>query len=487
MKKAFLRVLGVGMALTMFLTTFTACGNKEDSSNTASNSSVAAATTSAGDAKKVYDENGLPMDEKVTLKTAYFEGGYGKEWVEELAAAFSKKFPNVTIELTGSPKIGDILNAKISANDDNDMFDMFYPMGVKTQDLINAGKLETLDILDREPYDKSGKKLRDLIPSAAYENMTLDEKGNPYVINMSAAMRGLFFNKAFFKENGWNENPKTWSEFLDLCEKIKATGVSPIVAFGNYISYITVPKLLEMAEVVGDKDIQKNFVEYNVPYYSSKSSVELHKRLAELGSKGYFDKGTGAVSHTESQMMIIQRKAAMVPTGTWVENEMKDATPAGFEWGFMTVPFRDNENQKLYSDFTANGGSFLVWKNKPELNKKWAKEFNLFILSLEGQQIIAKSGQIPVRNEYTEDQKLIETLQPMAKVTLDYYAKNKVEIFNLIFHSYTVSDANFSQWNKLFNESLPGIVKGETKDIEAKLKEVDSYLEKAQPSKVKIK
>jgi hypothetical protein len=39
----------------------------------------------------------------------------------------------------------------------------------------------------------------------------------------------------------------------------------------------------------------------------------------------------------------------------------------------------------------------------------------------------------------------------------------------------------------LFNESLPGIVKGETKDIEAKLKEVDSYLEKAQPSKVKIK
>lgn len=442
-------------------------------------------STGTGGSSEVYAENGLPKNEKVTLKVAFFEAGYGREYVDELAAAFSKKFPNVKIELTASPKIGDIINPKIAANDNEDMYDFFLPSGVKTQDLINAGKLEAFDILDREPYDMKGSKLRDLIPSAAYENMALDEKGNPYAINMSAAMRGLFYDKAFFKQNGWNENPKTWSEFLALCESIKAKGVSPIISFGNYIDYMTKPKILEMAEVVGDKDMEKNFVEYGVPFYSSKAYVELYKRVAELGSKGYFDKGTGAVSHTESQMMAIQHKVALVPSGTWIENEMKDATPEGFEWGFMTVPFRNTADQKMYGDYSASGSSFFIWKDKPELNKKWAKEFKLFMLSMEGQEIIAKSGQIPVRIEYTKDQKKIETLEPMAKTVLNYYEKNSVELFNQGFHTHTINDPNFSQWNKLYFETIPGIAKGEVKDIEAKLKEIDSYLEKSQPAKVK--
>lgn len=151
----------------------------------------------------------------------------------------------------------------------------------------------------------------------------------------------------------------------------------------------------------------------------------------------------------------------------------------------MTIPFRDSASQTMYNDYSARGSSLYIWKGKSELNKQWAKEFKLFMLSLEGQAIIAKSGQIPVRNEYMQDQSKIATLQPMAKVVLDYYQKNSVELINMGFHTYTVDDPSFQQWNKLYLEKLPSIAKGEVKDVEAELKGIDAYLEKAQSAKTK--
>lgn len=325
MKKLF-RVI---LALVMILALAAGCQSPSQSEKTSPSPSGANATSSSPSPSatepesNVYPENGLPKDEDVTLKFALFEGGNGREYADDLVAAFTSKFPNVKIEITASPKIADIINARITANDDKDMFDIFTKNGVNVDDLIRAGKLEAYDILDRETYDDSGKKLRDLIPEATYQSALVDENGNPYEINTSVSMRGLFYNKAFFKQNGWNENPQTWSEFLELCETIKATGISPIVSYGNYLAYLVEPKILEMANVVGDNEIHTNYLEYSVPYYSSKAYVELHKRLAELGSKGYIDKGSGTVTHTESQMMAIQNRAAMVPSGTWIENEMK--------------------------------------------------------------------------------------------------------------------------------------------------------------------
>lgn len=45
--------------------------------------------------------------EKETLKVAVFEGGYGKAFWEEVVKRFEADYPNVTVELTASPKIGE--------------------------------------------------------------------------------------------------------------------------------------------------------------------------------------------------------------------------------------------------------------------------------------------------------------------------------------------------------------------------------------------
>lgn len=45
----------------------------------------------------------------------------------------------------------------------------------------------------------------------------------PYVANCA----GVLYNRSMFKEHGW-DIPQTWSEFISLCEKIKAEGINPI-------------------------------------------------------------------------------------------------------------------------------------------------------------------------------------------------------------------------------------------------------------------
>jgi N-acetylglucosamine transport system substrate-binding protein len=46
------------------------------------------------------------------------------------------------------------------------------------------------------------------------------------------------------------------------------------------------------------------------------------------------------------------------------------------------------------------GGSGYIWKNRPELNKKWTKEFNLWLLNLDIQNKFAQAGGVPTRRDF---------------------------------------------------------------------------------------
>ena len=44
---------------------------------------------------------------------------------------------------------------------------------------------------------------------------------------LSANAAGILYNKDMFEQNGW-EIPETWSEFISLCDEIKASGTDPL-------------------------------------------------------------------------------------------------------------------------------------------------------------------------------------------------------------------------------------------------------------------
>lgn len=426
-KTAFISLIAVSM--------LAACSgnNNSPAASTNSESSPAATTESStsptASESNVYPENGLPKDEKVTLKFAFWENGNGREWIDYAMETFKKKFPNVDFDTTYSPTIETIIGTKISAGNDEDMFDIFsFNVAGGAAPLAEAGKLEPQDDLwDHKAYDNPDKTLKDL-QSGLYEG-TARMGGKMYALPYNQSLTGLFYNKKLFEEQGWNQNPKTWQEFVALTDEIKAKGIIPITYPGKYPGYLNfgfgVAQQFEVAAYSGDVEkFEDTYRKYLTPFYTTNESKTVYGHIYELGKKKAFPEGVAALSHTQSQMQLLQGQAAMALTGEWVQNEMKDSIPDGFQWGFMLAPMGDNPEYTKYYQIYPSGGHF-IWAAKPELNKQWAKEFIVWMWNLDVQQQLAeKAGSLPVRVDYMNDQVLVDKLLDAPKAVLTYLKNN---------------------------------------------------------------
>lgn len=441
--------------------------------------------TAAPPESAVYEENGLPKDEKVVLKVGFFEAGMGREWFDYAMDTFKEKFPNVSFEVTYSPKIGDLTATKIAANNDDDMFDLFsavLPGGSAAQiPLAESGKIESQeDLWDRKAYDGNGKTIKELAIDGEFEGAPRI-LGKTYALPNSGTTAGLFFNKKLFEENGWNQNPKTWAEFVELGEAIKAAGIIPISTPGQVPDYINhafgVWKRFELAEINDRTNaFEADFREFRNEY-SSPEAVEVWKRVYELGQKGFFPDGLAALNHTQSQMQVLQGKAAMVSTGAWVQNEMKDSTPADFTWGFMAVPMGDDpESTKHIRGSISNG--FFIWSAKPELNKQWAKEFSVWLWNLDVQTVIAdKGGQLSVRKDFADDPARADKIQEASKAVAEYIKNNNVKMESG-FRNTTLADPSYAQALKMINEATSQIASGKQDPLPI-LEEAQKLIDKA--------
>lgn len=469
-----------GAAAVLSVTMLAACGG--NGGNAEPTASPESSSPPPNAEVEVYD-NGLPKNVEVTLKVGQQVGGYGREGFDKMVDSFTKKYPNVKFDVTASSDMKTILSTKISAGNDNDMFDLFNtaPAGGVVS-LAEAGKLEPMDdIWDYKLPDVPDKTVKDLSMPGMYESTPLIQ-GKRYEFAVYTSFGGLFFDKKLFEKHGWNQNPKTWEEFKQLLADIKADGIIPITFPGIYPSYhnwaFGTAKNFELADINGHaEEFIENYKTYTLPQYTAPETVETWTRIYELGQQGYFAEGLPALTHTQSQMQVLQGQAAMVSTGTHVENEMKEATPADFEWGYMAVPFRDSEEQKLWIRSGTTGFNY-IWAAKPDLNKKWAKEFIVWQLTLDNQQDAAENvGALPMRKDLIEDPSRTAKLMSSTKAVLEYITENEAHTYKAS-RSISISNPNLAQAEKLLDENIVKFALG-LQDPRPILEEAEKLLEKA--------
>jgi N-acetylglucosamine transport system substrate-binding protein len=66
--------------------------------------------------------------------------------------------------------------------------------------------------------------------------------------------------------------------------------------------------------------------------------VDSLKEMYMLHENGYIMEGTEGLNHTESQAEWLKGSAAFIPCGIWLENEMKDMIPDGFDMVIDQAP-----------------------------------------------------------------------------------------------------------------------------------------------------
>ncbi|WP_105614766.1 carbohydrate ABC transporter substrate-binding protein [Vallitalea okinawensis] len=351
------RILTLLLALILVFSTLAGCSN-EVKENTDTNKTVEEKGASN-------DQKGEP-EEKQVLDVAAFEGGYGRGYWDAVIEQFEEDHPNVEVELTISPKIVDIIRPRLVAGDPPDYI---YAGELDTLMLGDGALLPLNDVFESESLDGDGVLLKDKIIPGFLDYCSPLDDGNIYFAPVNMSVLGLFYNKGLFDEKGWEE-PQTWDEFFAFAEKAEETDRALFTYQGIYPVYNEFILGSMLASGAGKEEVDK-ILNYAEDAWEDPKVKEVLDVYGKIASENLLLEGTVAMNHTQAQTAFLQGQALFIPSGTWMENEMKDVTPEeGFKYGFIPAP-RLNAEDKPY----VNSGFERHYIPKNAKNIEMAKEF----------------------------------------------------------------------------------------------------------------
>ncbi|SFJ84402.1 N-acetylglucosamine transport system substrate-binding protein [Paenibacillus sp. UNC496MF] len=301
----------------------------------------------------------------------YFVGGYGDKWWTKVIDDFQKANPDLHVKALGGPKINEQNKPRwIGGNPP----DFVYIDGPELNDrqMVEDGQLEDLTDWIKDAKNVDGDKILDML---AQQPQQYD--GKIYNIPLVLNSWGIFWNKALFKEKGWQE-PQDFQQFLDVSDKIKAAGVTPFIHTGKYPYYINgaflYPAIVSANN--GDYTVLQDMAANKLEAFGSDAVKTALGKIVTLRDKGFIDKASIQINHTDSQMLFLQNKDAFIPNGLWLPNEMSKDIPQGFDFGFIPSITQD-AGQKI----VANTSTATVAVAKNAKNKDAAKAFLQFVFS----------------------------------------------------------------------------------------------------------
>ncbi|MEG0864306.1 MAG: ABC transporter substrate-binding protein [Clostridia bacterium] len=155
-------------------------------------------------------------------------------------------------------------------------------------------------------------------------------KSIPYQPNVY----NVFYNKEIFDKAGVTAEPKTWAEFLDVCEKIKAAGFIPLTSDD---AYIQTNIGYHLARLLGEAGVHKVVTEGL--WAEEPAVLKAAQDYQDLFTKGYLSPTMGSSVWPNNQNgELALGDAAMYLNGSWLPNEVKAMTGPDFVWGCFAYP-----------------------------------------------------------------------------------------------------------------------------------------------------
>jgi len=320
-------------------------------------------TSSTGGAASA--KNPLGVDESAPLEVVIFDGGYHdtyatKYHIPEYKAAFPKAADKV--KESSTQDIQGTLQPRFSGGNPPDVVDNSGTKYLDFGALIQDNQLQDLTKLyDAPSVDDPSKKVRDTLVPGTIEFGSYEVSGTskPFVLNYAYTVYGLWYNKQLWAKNGWTP-PKTWSDFTALLDKIKAAGIVPYSYAGANASYYQYLVILTSATKMGGTDILKNIDNLEDGAWMADAVKQSATAWGEIGAK-YSDKANLGLKHTDVQLKQDQDKVAIYPSGSWLESEQKDSTPATFTYNMFPVPsLTSSDKLEAEALYAAAGEPFIV-------------------------------------------------------------------------------------------------------------------------------
>lgn len=335
MRNKMIRLMAIAIALLMFQSLILAgCGDKKEP--------VEASQSSTSQVKA--EESSQPKDEglKGDFEVQIFEGGFGSSVWKNILDGFKKENPEVNIIANIGPKVNEQLNTRWISDNPPDF--IFLDGGnIPKIQWIKDGKLMDLTEWFKTAKSKdTGTPIKDkLLP-----NMLRYYDGKNYEAPIIFNTWGMWYDEKLFNDNGVTP-PTNFEELLAVGEQLKAKNIPTMCYTGVYSGYLNWGFVMPaIAAEGGEKFLNELLNSKNPEMFKSQVVKNVFTKLKTLVDKGYMMEGTVALDHTQSQMEWLNRRAALIPNGLWLENEMKKDIPADFKMKFIPSVSQD-KGQKM--------------------------------------------------------------------------------------------------------------------------------------------
>ena len=398
------------LALVLSLSLLAGCGG---GNNTPDNSQSGGNNQSSGDDKQPDDSqsNGGKQYEGVelTMWSMWTSEEAQAQVIKEAAAAFEEQTgAKINIEWKGRD-INQVLSASLESGEKFDIFEDDYTR------IAQQYVKYTYDLTDMAAavnYDSfSYACLNNQAITWVGDTLSKDGEEVPGFLNSiveQPQVGGIFYDKDAFENAGITAEPKTWSEFLDACQKLKDAGVGPIAQDSAYCDFAFYHQLVRH---LGEEKIKELAMNGG---WSGTAAEAAAQEIIDLVNSG--DLVDGAPDeYPSSQNKIGFGMAAMVVCANYVTTEVNTTTGTEINWGLFNYPAVDGgaDNAAAYA-----GANSLAITSYCE-NAQAAFDFIIFLTTGEFDQKMADTAnQIPADTRNPAPASLtgtIETLQSADK------------------------------------------------------------------------
>lgn len=205
--------------------------------------------------------------------------------------------------------------------------DIFFNWGGETQAIYSREGL-LYDLTKAVGNDYWG------LSKALFSNHTLN--GKIYGIPFFPTVNTVWYNKKIFAKYGITP-PKTWSELLTICEKLKKEGIIPF-AVGGKEPWTILHAFMYMADRMAGAQLYQD-AKAGKARFDDPAFVKAFGMLETLVKKGYFPPDALNLSWGDSCQLMMQDKAAMMAMGNWLFTVITAENTVDFDkWDFFPYP-----------------------------------------------------------------------------------------------------------------------------------------------------
>ncbi len=427
-------------------------------------------SSSSAPAGQVSDTNPFGVQSGSTVDAVIFKGGYGIDYAEFAGKQVEAKQQGVTVKVTPTTKVAQTLQPRFVAGNPPDVIDNSGAglIGINT---IRDQLAELNDVIEAKNYE--GMVIKDTLYQGVTNPGTFD--GKFIVLNYALSVFAIWYSASLFEQNGWTV-PKTYDEMLALGEEAKGKG-KYLLGWGKEAATYYQTMAIGSAIKEGGDEVRLALDNLKPGCWSLPPVQDVFNGLKKIIDAGYMKPGGSGTVFTAAQAQWSDAEEFILyPSGSWIENEMKDQTKSGFKMTGAPEPtVTSNSKLPWEAVHSAAGEGYIV----PSQGKNVAggKEFLRAMLSKDAAVNFAKTklsstivkGTVPADGfGSTALQSQIKMLEAAGSNIFTWAVLNPVDLYGMntdqlvVWNSFLSGDSDVAKLTKGLQDITDKVAKDDS-------------------------